>query len=193
MMTPRMISLTGLSLILVACAAPSANDTNPASDPVAGVVSETSPAKLGPAIATIKPGASVSFSHESSGAVQVDGNGYVTLTINEGYPSGTLSLVATSDEGLEVTGPGAATTLNMADGTTHSWRIDFRGLSDGVHYLKIRATADTGEARGYAARVEVGDWKAAEAAREAAKPMAMQADGEMAVVMEAEETIEPAD
>lgn len=193
MMTPRIISLTGLSIMLVACAAPSANDTNPALDNGAGVVSETSTVELGPAIATVKPGASVSFSHETSGAVQVDGNGYVVLTLNEGYPSGTLSLVATSDEGLEVTGSGATTTVNMADGTTHSWRVDFRGLSDGVHYLKVRATADTGEARGYAVRVEVGDWKTAEAAREAAKPMAMQADGEMAVVMEADETIEPAE
>jgi len=188
--SPRNISLSAVSLALVACAAPSSNEASVQPDTTVSEVNDQSAAKLGPAISTIKPGASVSFSHQTSGPVQVDGNGYVTLTINEGYSSGLLALAASSDDGLEVTGSSASTSLNMADGTTHSWRVDFRGLTDGVHYLNVLATADTGETRGYAARIEVGDWKTAEAAREAAKPMEMQEDGEMAVVLEAEETIE---
>ena len=188
--TPRHISLSALSLALVACAAPTANDASVQPEATRSAANENTAAKLGPAISTIKPGASVTFSHETPGPVQVDANGYVTLTINEGYPAGVLTLEASSDDGLEVSGPSASTTLNMADGTTHSWRVDFRGLTDGVHYLNVMATADTGETRAYAARIEVGDWKTAEAARKAAKPMEMQADGEMAVILEAEETIE---
>jgi len=189
-LTPRNISLSALSLAIVACAAPTSNEASVQPEATRSAANEKPAAKLGPAISTIKPGASVTFSHETPAPVQVDGNGYVTLTVNEGYPAGVLTLEASSDDGLEVSGTGASTTLNMADGTTHSWRVDFRGLTDGVHYLNVMATADTGETRAYGVRVEVGDWKTAEAALKAAKPMEMQADGEMAVILEAEETIE---
>ncbi|MEM7330040.1 MAG: hypothetical protein AAF437_14960 [Pseudomonadota bacterium] len=192
--TPRIFSLTALAAILAACAAPASTDGAAEANAATPSVASKPVAKLGPAISTIKPGASVSFSHETSGPVDVDGNGYVTITVNEGYPGGTLELVASANGGLEVVGPGAIQTVSMANGTTHSWRVDYRGLSDGVHYLNIAATAnvssDVGEMRGYAVRVEVGDWKPVEAAREAAKSMQEQASGEMAVIMEAEETIE---
>ena len=189
-LTPRNISLSAVSLVLAACAAPAINEVSVQSETTVSVATEKPAAKLGPAISTIKPGASVSFSHETSGPVQVGGNGYVILTINEGYPSGVMSLTASSDDGLDVAGTNATTTLNMSDGTTHSWRVDFRGLADGVHNLNVMATADTGETRGYAIRIEVGDWKTVEDARKAAKPMQEQADGEMAIILEAEETIE---
>ena len=189
-LTPRNISLSAVSLVLAACAAPATNEVSVQSGPTLAAANEKPAAKLGPAISTIKPGASVSFSHETSGPVQVDGNGYVTLTINEGYTAGVLSLAASSDDGLEVAGTSANTSMNMSDGGTHSWRVDFRGLADGVHNLNVMATADTGETRGYAIRIEVGDWKTVEDARKAAKPMQEQADGEMAIILEAEETIE---
>ncbi len=189
-LTPRNISLSAVSLVLAACAAPATNDVSVQPEATLYAATEKPAAKLGPAISTIKPGASVSFSHETSGPVQVGGNGYVTLTINEGYSTGMLSLVASSDEGLEVAGTSASTTLNASDGTTHSWRIDFRGQADGLHYLNVKAMADTGERRGYAVPIQVGDWKSVEDARKAAKPMQEQADGEMAIILEAEETIE---
>lgn len=197
MTTPRIFCLTGLAAALAACAAPASNDVSSDAPTQVADVAEKPAAKLGPAIATIKPGASVSFSHETSGPVDVDGTGYVIFTVNEGYPTGTLELVASAYEGLELFGPSATQIANMADGTTHTWRVDFTGLTDGVHYLRTRATAkpssEAGLFRGYSVRIEVGDWKAVEAAREAAKPMEMQADGEMAIILEAEETIESTD
>lgn len=189
-LTPRNICLSAVSFVLVACAAPATNEVSVQSGPTLAATNEKPAAKLGPAISTIKPGASVSFSHETSGPVQVGGNGYVTLTINEGYSAGVLSLAASSDDGLEVAGTSASTTMNMSDEGPHSWRVDFRGLADGVHNLNVMATADTGETRGYTIRIEVGDWKTVEDARKAAKPMQEQADGEMAIILEAEETVE---
>lgn len=195
MMTiPHKTALIGLAIVLTGCTAPASNDGVTETQLTVADTVQKPTAKLGPAISTIKPGAAVSFSHDVSGPVAVEGNGYVTLTINEGYPYGALELKASSDEGLAVLGANAAHTINMADGTTHSWRVDFQGLTDGVHYLNIMATAkpssDAGETRSYAVRVEVGDWKTVEAARQAAKPMELQADGEMAVILEATETIE---
>ena len=188
------LSLIGLAASVTACTAPAANESRSDVQPTLQETAKKPVVELGPAISTIKPGAAVSFSHEVSGPISVDGNGYVNLTVNEGYPYGSLELKASADEGLEVSGPGATHTINMADGTTHSWRVDFQGLSDGVHYLNVLATAkpsgDAGEMRSYAVRVEVGDWKTVQAAREAAKSMEMQADGEMAVILEADETIE---
>lgn len=189
-LTPRNICLSAVSLLLAACAAPATNEVSVQSEPTLAAANEKPAAKLGPAISTVKPGASVSFSHETSGPVQVGGNGYVTLAINEGYSAGVLSLAASSDNGLEVTGTSASTTMNMSDKGPHSWRVDFRGLADGVHNLNVMATADTGETRGYTIRIEVGDWKTVEDARKAAKPMQEQADGEMAIILEAEETVE---
>ncbi|MEL7031194.1 MAG: hypothetical protein AAGL97_12615 [Pseudomonadota bacterium] len=194
MMIPHKAALIGLAIGLAGCTAPASNDGVTETQLTVADTVQKPTAKLGPAISTIKPGAAVSFSHEVSGPIAVEGNGYVTLTINEGYPYGALELKASSDEGLAVLGPNATHTINMADGTTHTWRVDFQGLTDGVHYLNIMATAkpssDAGEMRSYAVRVEVGDWKSVEAAREAEKPMEMQADGEMAVILEADETIE---
>jgi len=189
-LTPSNISLFAVSLALVACAAPASNEASVQTQATQSAVNEKPTVTLGPSISTIKPGAAVSFSHETSGPVQVGGNGYVTLTINEGYPTGTLSLLASSDDGLDVAGTSASTTLNASDGTTHSWRVDFRGEADGVHYLNVMAMADTGERRSYAIPIQVGDWKSVEDARKAAKPMQEQADGEMAIILEAQETIE---
>lgn len=193
-LTPRNFLLAGVSFALVACAAPSTSNSNVQADAPASVASEAPTTSLGPAISTIKPGASVSFSHETSGPLVIDGNGYVTISVNEGYPSGVLSLQASADEGVEVYGPGASHSVNMASGTTHSWRVDYRGLTDGVHYLNIHATAQPSEnhseTRAYAVRVEVGDWQAAKAQLDAAKPMAVQPDGELMIIMDAEETIE---
>lgn len=192
--TPRILALAGLSVALGACAAPTPSEASVEPDITAAEMAAKPTAKLGPVISTIKPGASVTFTHETSGPVIVDGSGYVVFTVNEGYPTGTLDLVASSNEGLEVFGPSATQTVNMADGTTHTWRVDFTGLTDGVHYLRVRATAkpssETGMFRGYSARIEVGDWKSAAAVTEAAKPMQEQSDGAMAVILEADETIE---
>ena len=195
MTTPNLATWISAALLLGACGTPAANDTRAqANTDAAPTSTATSRAKLGPAISTIKPGAAVSFLHETSGPVPVDGTGYATITVNEGYPYGTLELVASTNSGLEFIGPGARHTVNMADGTTHVWRIDYQGLSDGVHYLNVNASAkpstDAPEMRAYSVRVEVGDWKTAQAESQAAKPMEMQSDGEMAVVMQAEETIE---
>jgi plastocyanin len=193
--TPHMVIWTSAALFLGACGAATTADLSvQAEADAAKPVIETTRVALGPAVSTIKPGASVRFSHETSGPVPVDGTGYVTITVNEGYPYGTLELVASANSGLEVRGTSASHVVNMADGTAHSWRVDYQGLTDGVHYLNVMAvakpTADAGEMRAYAVRVEVGDWKAVQAERDAAKPMEALADGEMAIMMQAEETIE---
>lgn len=175
-----------MSVLLVGCAQPSAVEAE----------LDTATAKsitLGPAVTTIKPGASVSFSHQVATPISAGENGSVTLTVNEGYPSGTLLLEASGGPGLDVFGAAATARKDMAAGTSHSWRVDFEAASDGVYYLNVMATTapDGGlvESRAYAVRIDVGDWQAAQAKVSAAKPMQTLESGEPAILMEAQETI----
>jgi len=179
--------------VLAACVQQQPADAN-----VVAEVSETAAApskevKLGPAISTVKPGASVTFSHDLSGKVAAGENGAVTVTVNEGYPSGTLHLKATGDPGLSVFGAEVTAQKDMSLGTTHTWRLDYAAENDGLYYINVLAQVEMAdglqESRAYAIRVEVGDWQAAQAKVQAANPVEMQADGEPAVILEAEETI----
>ena len=182
-----LLSIATTSL-LVACA------QQPTSTEVTEVTAET-PAKkvtLGAPISTVKPGASVTFSHSAVKTAEVGENGSVEVTVNEGYPTGTLTLEATGGDGLEVFGANRVVDLGMSDATTHTWRIDFQPRSDGVHYINVQATArpEAGvfETRAYAVRVNAGEWASAKAA--AAKPVEMLDGDTPAVMLEAQETIE---
>ncbi|MEP1142563.1 MAG: hypothetical protein ABJH52_02495 [Henriciella sp.] len=150
--------------------------------------------KLAPRIATIKPGASVTFSHDAVKPLQVGESGAVVLTVNEGYPSGTLVLEAMGEEGLAIFGAGKTLRVDMGGVTTHSWRMDFEAEADGVHYINILATAEPKggltETRAYAVRVEVGDWHGAQSKAASEKPMEMLETGEAAIMLKADETIE---
>lgn len=149
---------------------------------------------LAPPIMTVKPGASVIFSTSPIKPVALGENGSVTVTVVEGYPSGTLTLSATGADGLSVFGANRTMSVDMANATAHQWRIDFQGEADGVHYINILATAEPKggltETRAYAVRVEVGDWQDAQAKLSAEKAMEIMPSGEPAIILEAEETIE---
>lgn len=147
---------------------------------------------LGPAISTVKPGASVTFSHNLKGTVDVGDNRSVTVTVNEGYPSGTLYLTASAESGVSVFGAEATSTRDMSDVTTHTWRIDFAADAEGVHYIDVaaRVEMDDGfqESRAYAVRVQAGDWQSAQAKVKAESTTDVLPTGERAVIMPAEET-----
>lgn len=149
---------------------------------------------LAPLIATVKPGASVTFTHDVPEGLSSGNTSAINVVINEGYPSGILTIVATTKPGLSLLGGELSAQFDMAERTTHTWDIDFLAEMDGVHYLNLMATVEPKngltEHRAHAIRIEVGDWKSVEDARKAAKPMQEQADGEMAIILEAEETIE---
>ena len=171
--------------LLAACAQPEAAEP---------VELATSSVKLAPPIATVKPGASVTFSNADLKPVQIGENASVTITVNEGYPSGTMTLEASGNEGLAVFGAGATKRVDMADITTHTWRVDFQGETDGVHYINVLATVEPKggvvETRAYAVRVEVGDWQSAQAKISAETAMEMLPSGEPAVILDAQETIQ---
>ncbi|NQY98576.1 MAG: hypothetical protein HRT82_15595 [Henriciella sp.] len=141
-----------------------------------------------------KQSASVTFTHDPVKTLAVGESGAVQIEVSEGYASGALVLQAKGDDGLTVYGAQATSRLDMADGQTHNWRIDFQADTDGVHYINILATADMGgalfETRAHTIRVNVGEWEAAQAQAKSARMQPLD-NGELAVIMEAEETINP--
>lgn len=183
-------SLLALALAMGACAEQAVEDVTP----IEASKTDTKTVALGPAIQTVKPGASVTISSDITQGLNAGDTGFASITLNEGYPYGTLSVVASGDDGIEVTGGEASVQFDMSGRTTHTWRVDFETLSDGVHYLNLitKADVETGfsQSRAHAIRIEVGDWKAVQAQREAAKLMTTMSTGEQAVVLEADETIE---
>ncbi len=183
------VSMIAIGLSLAACA-PDAADQAIAQEAPA----KTKSVQLAPAITTVKPGASVMLNADVTEGLTAGNTGTANITFNEGYPSGKLTVTASAKDGLSVLGGEASTSFNMTDATTHTWRVDFVAETDGVHYLNVIAEAEPlrgpTQSRAHAIRVEVGDWKSVQAEREAAKPMVMQSDGEMAIMMQAEETIE---
>lgn len=191
---------SGLLISISAAAVLGACVQQQAADPVIAETAEVAGAetksqvKLAPPITTVKPGASVTFSHDVVAAIAVGENGAVTMTVNEGYPGGTLILQATGEEGLDVFGAQTNVRLDMADITTHTWRVSYAGETDGMFHINIMATADMGdgysESRAFAVPVKVGDWQAAQAKVQAASDVQILESGEAAVIMEAEETIE---
>ncbi|MEL6858677.1 MAG: hypothetical protein AAFO74_09840 [Pseudomonadota bacterium] len=186
------LGLTSLAAALFMTACAQAPET--AVEPELADQTATKKVTLGPAISTVKPGASVTFSDKVAGPVLAGENASVTLTVNEGYPDGVLMLEASTIPGLEVFGAGTSARMDMSNGTTHTWRVDFEAANDGVYHLPIMATAapEGGlvQSRAYAVRIEVGDWQAAQSKVQQAKPMATLEDGAPAIVMQAEETID---
>ncbi|MEO0981723.1 MAG: hypothetical protein AAFX03_03620 [Pseudomonadota bacterium] len=146
--------------------------------------------------ATVKPGASVTFSHEAPARVAVGETGTVTITVEEAYESGSLFLQASGDDGLTVIAGGdGSARYSMALQSTHEWTVTFSAEADGVYYLNVLATAEPDDrpsaSRAYAARVVVGDPAVAVAARQKNGKPGLDAGGAPVVVLEADETIEP--
>lgn len=193
-MNKPMISALPLSaaLLFAACAQESVNDTASVDVVEPSQQAQVSEVRLAPPITTVKPGASVTFTHDAVKPIEVGENGSVTITVHEGYPFGTLSLEASGGAELEVFGAERQVQLDMADATSHTWRLDFQPQSDGVHYINILATArpEAGmlSTRAFAVRVNAGDWQAAKA--KTGLEMQMLEDDTPAVILEARETIE---
>ena len=141
-----------------------------------------------------KPGAALTFSQSVSGALSAGDRALVEIQVKDGYSGGSIIIEAASTPGVEVFGAGKRVEKDMATPGPHTWLIDFEVASDGVYYIPIIATVEPEvgmrESRAFAARIEVGDWKAAQASIEASKSLSAMPSGETAHMLAAQEIIE---
>ena len=134
------------------------------------------------------------FSHDTPDEVASGEIGVVMITVNEGYPFGTLKLEASGSEGLDVFGATATTSLDMADVTTHTWQVNYAASEDGVYSIYATASAEVDErvsdSRAYAVEVKVGNWQDAQSKPQERATTQTLSDGSTVVILEAEEVIE---
>ena len=95
-------------------------------------------------ITTRKPGAAVTFSHDLVAVIQPGAIGTLTVTVNEGYPEGVMSLSATGDPGLSVFGAESEMDVDLSTGTSHTWRLNYSAEEDGSYYVNLFAIVDPG-------------------------------------------------
>ncbi len=197
--TPTRPLLTlAIALFAASCAQQSTTEGGATLAPDSQAAASTTPAAVAdkttpePVIATIKPGAGVTFSHKLRAPVQAGESGVVDLTIEEAYATGILKLETSGTDGLNVFGSSVSARESMADRQTHSWSLNYQAEADGVYYLNVLATVESdnqpGSARAYAIRIEVGDISKA-APDDKVTPPTQLPSGETAIIMEAEETI----
>ncbi|MEM8771274.1 MAG: hypothetical protein AAGD92_06470 [Pseudomonadota bacterium] len=149
--------------------------------------------KHGNETATRKPGAAVTFKHALRDKVSPNGAGVITLTVDNAYGEGTLSLEAKSAKGLRLATRSQSTQFDMSGAKSQEWDIYFNAGDAGVYYIDVGATVIRANSvvgvRNYSIRVDVG---ANPTLRKPATGMRLQqnASGDAVVVMEAVETIE---
>ena len=179
----RLILAASAAFSIAACAQPSASG-NALQD------SEHS-------VATVKPGASIKFSHAMRGAISVNTPEIIELTIDEPYSGGALWLQASGDDGLSVLSGEAPVRFDMYSVSQHKWSVRVSAQAAGVYYLNVFAAVEpegrSKSMRTYAVRIEVGD--ASSMIKKKSSSVASQSsDGELVIILEAdEEIIESAD
>ncbi|MEM1087640.1 MAG: hypothetical protein AAGH90_07920 [Pseudomonadota bacterium] len=162
-------------------------------EPTTVAKSEVQPTKPETITMPIKQGADIVIESSVAGSAAAGENGTATLSVIEPYSGGTLTLVATGSEGLNVFGAETTAQMDMSQGGPHSVRLDYSADTDGVYYINIVTTASLPDGsednRAHAVRVEIGDWESVVEKQKSAQ-VELSADGEAVVIMEAEETIE---
>lgn len=141
------------------------------------------PTKTTPEVRTVKPGASLNFSHEFQSSPQLDQSGTVILSVGHDYSNAIMELSAYGDELLEVSSATSSRTVQLLGPGTDTWSIRFTPKADGRKYINVQASIilDSGrtQSRSYAIRVDTG-------ANTTGNP---KSNSVTEVIMQAEETI----
>lgn len=143
-------------------------------------------------VATVKPGASIKFSHTISSAVSANTPEIIEIVVNEPYSGGALWLQATGDDGLNVLSGDAPVRFDMYSVSQHKWSVRVSADADGVYYLNVFATVEpegrSKSMRSYAVRIEVGGGSAGVQSKSSGV-LGKTPDGETIVILDAEEEI----
>lgn len=139
-----------------------------------------------------KPGAQVRISGELREALNPGDAGAVEVTVREAYDSGTLTLRATTSDGMSILTTNDEIRFDMAGTDTHTWTVYFDTEQEGRFYVNILADVETAfEASSRAGAIAVQVGKGAGSGPALSKGMELGTDerGEPVIMMQAEETI----
>lgn len=105
---------------------------------------------------TPKPGASVQFSSQVPGKMDVGRFHAIELEFTETYQDDDLSVSLTASEGLNLFGGIDVKVFDMKQGPVHEWDVDVSADTDGIYYLDVFVEAQ-GEPRVFSVKLEIGD------------------------------------
>lgn len=111
----------------------------------AGEVSTPVDPGKGDYIKTSKPGASVFISSDYDGTAMAGEERVVRIKVSDQYPSGTLRVSIVPNADLLVSGGETAYVFDMSGDRPHEISVSIKALSEGVHYLNLKAVAEYGD------------------------------------------------
>lgn len=137
----------------------------------------------------LKPGASVTYSHDLKSQLSVGESTSFNLTLGESYTEGDLKVTLTTEGDIGLFASSSQAEFDMSASTSHDMNVSFTANSNGRHYINVEAWAvsSSGQAqpRIFSIPVQVGPV-------EAPKPndhMIKTENGENIIQMEATEVI----
>ncbi len=136
----------------------------------------------------IKPGAGIGYSHDLTSQYSVGDAVTFQLNLGESYSAGIMRVDITSNS-LQLLTSGNSLAFDMSTGEEHEVTVSFNALSNGRHYINVRALADIGDgnpmSRAFSIPVQVGPV----VAQKPNENMKTLETGEQLIEMEAQEEI----
>lgn len=137
----------------------------------------------------LKPGASISYSHNLKSQISVGEAATFKLSLNEAYKAGDLTVNLTADGDLVLFPTSTQARFDMGEDGPHEMNISFTANSNGRYYINVEALAvnPSGQSRPriFSIPVQVG----AVAVQKPNADMKTMENGEDLIEMEAQEEI----
>ncbi len=136
-------------------------------------------------IGYLKPGASVSYSHNLKPRLEIGETETFQLILDEAYSAGQLDVKIAAEGAISLFTPADQLRIDMSDGDSHVIDVSVTANGNGRHYINVRALTDKGEPRIFGIAVQVG-------APTASKPnanMKLMPNGETLILMDAQEVV----
>lgn len=137
----------------------------------------------------LKPGASITYSHNLKSQLSTDETTTFNLSLGESYSDGELKVSLSVDGGIELFATSTQAEFDMTSAISHDMNVSFTAKSNGRHYINVEALAVSpsgqSQPRVFSIPVQVGPVTAQ-------KPnpnMKTMQDGENIIEMEAQEEI----
>ena len=89
----------------------------------------------------LKPGASVTYSHNLKSQLSAGESTIFNLSLSESYPNGTLKVSLRSEGDIDLFASSTQAEFDMSFGTSHDMNISFTARGDGRYYINVQALA----------------------------------------------------
>lgn len=137
----------------------------------------------------LKPGASITYTHNLKSQLAVGETATFKLTLSESYNEGQLTADLSTEGDIVLFPASSAASFDMADGAAHDMNISFTANSNGRHYINVEALAvnpsGVSQPRVFSIPVQVGP----ATTQKPNADMKTMENGENIIEMEAQEEI----